>query len=74
MTKSRVKHTPAGQRRHNAARGAQQRAKHRVKLRGSHGVVQRKHQLSLCLLNVDGLSHSSLEDVKTVLSEKSHDL
>ena len=74
MTNSRVKHTHAGQRRHNAARGAKQRAKHRVKLRGSHGVIQRKQHLRLCLLNVDGLSHSSLEDVKTVLNDKSPDL
>ena len=38
------------------------------------GVIGRKHFLNFGLLNVDGLSDSSLEDVKSALSRKSLDL
>ena len=74
MTNARGGHIGAGRRRHNAVRGVQQRAQHRVKLRDSRGYIQKKQHLRVGLLNVDGLSLSSFEDVKTVLRDKSLDL
>ena len=47
---------------------------HRVKLRDEVGVIGREHFLNFGLLNVDGLSDSSLEDVKSALTRKSLDL
>ena len=45
-----------------------------MKLRGQVGLVGRKSALSLGLLNVDGLSPSTLEDVKSALRMKSLDV
>ena len=59
---------------HNAVRHVRTQAKHRVKLRESTGFVQPKHKLCLGLLNVDGLSPSSFEDVRNVLLDKSLDV
>ena len=64
----------AVKRHHNAVRHVRTQAKHRVKLREATGFIQPKQQLSLGLLNVDGLSPSSFEDVRTVLLEKSLDV
>ena len=47
---------------------------HRVKLRESVGIVGSKQFLRLGLLNVDGLSLSTLEDVKSTISLKSLDV
>ena len=74
MTNSRGGHIGAGRRRHDAVRGVQQRAKHRVKLRDSRGFLEKKKCLRAGLLNVDGLSLSSFEDVKSALHNKSLDL
>ena len=63
-----------GQRRHDRARQAQRRAVHKVKLRDGVGVVGKKQVLRLGLLNVDGLSHSTLEDVRSALHMKSLDV
>ena len=45
-----------------------------VKLRAVVGAVERKNDLNCAFLNVDGLSHSTLEDVKEVLSKRKPDL
>ena len=52
------------QRHRDGARHSQKRASHRVKLRGAVGAVGKKHSLCLGLLNVDGFSPSTLEDVQ----------
>ena len=60
--------------RKDTRRQAQKWSNQRVKLRGQVGVVGRKSSLNLGLLNVDGLSPSSLEDVQSALSMKSLDI
>lgn len=60
--------------RKDTRRQAQKWSNQRVKLRGQVGVVGRKSSLNLGLLNVDGLSPSSLEDVQSALSRKSLDI
>ena len=46
----------------------------RVKLRSVVGVVERKGNLKCAMLNVDGLSPSTLEDIKEVFVKKQPDL
>ena len=46
----------------------------RVKLRGRVGVVGSKHFLKISMLNVDGLTPSTLEDVKSTLLRKGSDV
>ena len=46
----------------------------RVKLRDSMGIVKRKNSLNLGLLNVDGLSASTFEDLKSAMNKKSLDV
>ena len=45
-----------------------------VKLRSVVGVIERKNDLKCGLLNVDGLTHASLEDVKSVLARRKLDI
>ena len=46
----------------------------RVKLRSVVGVIEKKNNLKLALLNIDGLSLGSLEDIREVCSRKKPDL
>ena len=62
------------QKQRNNRRHVQKRAVHRVKLREQVGVLDRKQSLNLALLNVDGLSSSTFEDVHSVIQQKSLDL
>ena len=62
------------QKQRNNKRHVQGRAVHRVKLREQVGVLDRKRSLNLALLNVDGLSSSTFEDVQSVIQRKSLDL
>ena len=62
------------QRHRDGARHSQKRASHRVKLRGVVGAVGKKHSLCLGLLNVDGLSPSTLEDFRSAVNRKSMDV
>ena len=45
-----------------------------VKLRSVVGVIERKNDLRCAMLNVDGLSMSTLEDVKEVFQKKKPDI
>ena len=63
-----------GRRRHYNVRNTHKRAKLRIKLRDTVGVIGRKQNLQLGLLNVDGLSPSSFEDVQTALHRNSLDV
>ena len=45
-----------------------------TQLKDSVGVIGKKQSLLCSLLNVDGLSHSSYEDVKQVLDKKKSDV
>ena len=62
------------QQRRDGARHSRKWNTNKVKLRGRVGVVGRKHDLSVGLLNVDGFSPSALEDVKTAVRMKSLDI
>ena len=62
------------QQRRDSTRRSQKWSTHKVKLRGRVGVVGRKHDLSLGLLNVDGLSPSALEDVQSTVRARSLDV
>ena len=66
--------TRPSQVRRESSRQSRKWSNHRVKLRGQVGLVGRKSALSLGLLNVDGLSPSTLEDVKSALRMKSLDV
>ena len=46
----------------------------RVKLRDTMGVIKKKNSLNLGMLNVDGLSASTFEDLKSALVKKSLDV
>ena len=59
---------------HDNKRSKRINAKYRVKLRQQVGIIERKHSLKFGFLNVDGLSASTLEDVQSVLNQKSLDL
>ena len=58
----------------NQIRSAKKWRTQRVRLRENVGVVGKKNFLKLGLLNVDGLSLSSLEDVQSALHHKSLDV
>ena len=55
-------------------RQGRMRGNHRVKLRDTVGVIGTKHSLKIGLLNVDGLSPSSLEDVRSACNRKTLDV
>jgi hypothetical protein len=46
----------------------------KVKLRSVVGVIVRKQDLRCAMLNVDGLSHSTLEDVRQLLARRKPDV
>lgn len=62
------------QKKRDGVRVSQKRVNHRVKLRQQVGVLDKKSSLKLGLLNVDGLSSSSLEDIQLTLQQKSLDV
>ena len=45
-----------------------------AKLKDSYGCIGKKSKLKCCMLNVDGLSESSFNDVKAVLASKCPDV
>ena len=52
---------------HNSIRPTRNKKRQRLKNEGRIGVIDRKHSLKLGLLNVDGLSASTFEDVQSVI-------
>ena len=58
----------------NSIRQTRNKKRQRLKNEGRIGVVDRKHSLKLGLLNVDGLSASTFEDVQSVIDRKSLDV
>ena len=46
----------------------------KVRLRSVVGVVKRKHNLDMAMLNVDGLNLSALSDIQKVLDKKKPDI
>ena len=58
----------------NSRRNLKSSRNKRIKLRNEIGVINYQNSLHLGLLNIDGLSNSSFEDVKSALSELSLDI
>ena len=77
MVKARGRGNGAGtsyQQTRDCKRQARMRGNHRVKLRDTIGVIGTKHSLKIGMLNVDGLSPSSLEDVRSACARKTLDV
>ena len=70
----KINSTDDYQRWRNRTRRTQSKTHQRMKQKGQIGVIDRKKSLRIGLLNVDGLSSSTLEDVQSAIDRKSLDV